>query len=352
MSYNVAINGFGRIGRLFLRNCLLDKNKKEIKVKAINDLAKTKTISHLFKYDSMYGTYPGKVKALENDEKEYDSLLIDDDYKEIKIFNEEKPENLPWDNLNIDLVLEATGKFRDREGAKAHLKAGAKRVLISAPAKDEDVTIVMGVNEEEFDPFSDFIISNSSCTTNAISPLLKVINEEFGVVSSYMTTIHSYTNDQRLLDLTHEDLRRARAAAESIIPTTTGAAKAVSKVLPLLKGKVEGFAIRVPTPTVSMIDLTCFVRKETDREEVNRILEERAEGFEGILDINYTPLVSSDYKGSEASCIVDGLLTDVSGENLIKVCGWYDNEWAYSKRLLDLTSYINKKTGKLMSTWK
>jgi len=327
----VGINGFGRIGRNVFK-ALLKKYSNEIEVVAINDLTSPSTLAHLLKYDSLYGKFEGSVEAKEN------SIVVNG--KEIRIYAERNPKDLPWKELGVDVALECTGLFRNREKAELHLEAGAKKVIISAPAKDEDITIVLGVNEEKYDSSKHNIISNASCTTNCLAPFAKVIDREFGIEKGLMTTIHSYTNDQKILDAPHKDLRRARAAAESMIPTTTGAAKAVALVLPQLKGKLNGMAVRVPTPTVSLTDLVCEVSKETTVEEVNAALKKAAEGeLKGILGFSEEPLVSMDYRGDERSSIVDGLSTIVSGK-LVKVVSWYDNEWGYSNRLADLTKYI------------
>ncbi|SHJ98950.1 glyceraldehyde-3-phosphate dehydrogenase (NAD+) [Hathewaya proteolytica DSM 3090] len=327
----VGINGFGRIGRHVFK--ALRKNYgKEIEVVAINDLTDPSTLAHLLKYDSLYGRFHGEVEADEQ------SIIIDS--KAIKIFAERDPKNIPWGELKVDIVIECTGLFTNAEKAKAHIEAGAKKVIISAPGKNEDITVVMGVNEEKYDNEKHHIISNASCTTNCLAPFAKILDREFGIVNGLMTTIHSYTNDQKILDAPHKDLRRARAAAESMIPTTTGAAKAVALVLPQLKGKLNGLAVRVPTPTVSLTDLVCEVTKETTAEEVNAAFKNASEGeLKGILGYSEEPLVSCDYRGDERSSIVDGLSTMVSGK-MVKVVAWYDNEWGYSNRLADLTKYV------------
>ncbi|ADU97218.1 type I glyceraldehyde-3-phosphate dehydrogenase [Thermovibrio ammonificans] len=330
MAVKVAINGFGRIGRSFYR---IAHSHPEIEVVAINDLTDAKTLAHLLKYDSVHGRFNAEVYA------EGDSIVIDG--KSIKVYADPNPEELPWGELGVDVVLEATGRFRDREGASKHLKAGAKRVVISAPAKEPDITIVMGVNNKEYDPEKHRIVSNASCTTNCLAPVAKVLLEKFGIVSGFLTTVHSYTMDQRLLDAPHKDLRRARAAALSMIPTTTGAAKAVGLVIPELKGKFNGIAIRVPTADVSLIDFVCEVEREVTVEEVNAALKEAAEGeLKGILGYSEEPLVSIDYLGDPHSSIVDGLSTDVINGKLVKVLAWYDNEWGYSNRLVDLIAYM------------
>lgn len=328
----VGINGFGRIGRNVFK-ALVDKYEKEIEIVAINDLTDPKTLAHLLKYDTLYGKFSGTVEATEN------SIIVNG--KEIRIFAERDPKNIPWGLQGADVVIESTGLFTDATKAKAHIEAGAKKVLISAPAKNEDITIVLGVNEDKYDAKNHNIISNASCTTNCLAPFAKVLDEKFGILQGLMTTIHSYTNDQKILDAPHKDLRRARAAGEAMIPTTTGAAKAVALVLPQLKGKLNGMAIRVPTPTVSMTDLVCELGKSVTVEEVNAALREAAEGeLKGILGFSDEPLISMDFRGDERSSIVDGLSTMVMGDNLVKVVAWYDNEWGYSNRLADLTKYV------------
>ncbi|MHC6179651.1 type I glyceraldehyde-3-phosphate dehydrogenase [Clostridium sp. JNZ X4-2] len=337
MSIKVAINGFGRIGRLVLR-IAQERLKGTVEIVAINARADNETLVHLFKYDSCYGKFRGSVKA------EEDSIIVND--SEIRVFRENDPEDLPWDKLDVDIVVESTGKFKDRESLYKHIKAGAKKVIITAPAKDEDITIVMGVNEEKFDVKRHNIISNASCTTNCLAPFAKVLDENFGIVNGFMTTIHSYTNDQRLLDKTHKDLRRARAAGESIIPTTTGAAKAVAKVLPNLRGKLDGSALRVPTATVSITNLVCELSRPVTVEEVNKTFKRASEGLlEGILGYSEEPLVSIDYRGDDRSSIIDGLSTMVSN-NMVKVVSWYDNEWAYSCRTVDLVNYVAEEMEK------
>ena len=329
----IAINGFGRIGRLAARQILGDETVKLI---AINDLADVKTNAHLFKFDSNYGVWPGSVEVAEG------KVTIDG--HEILCFAERDPAKLPWAEHQIDLVIECTGVFTSKEKAMLHVAAGAKKVVISAPATDEDITIVLGVNEGKYDPAIHHIISNASCTTNCLAPVAKVIHESFGIVKGTMTTVHSYTNDQNILDQAHKDLRRARAGALSIIPTTTGAARAVSLVLPELKGKLNGFALRVPTATVSIVDLVCEVEKETDAAAVNAALLEAANtSLKGILDVSDLELVSMDFKGSDFSSIVDAPLTMVMGKNMVKVVAWYDNEWGYAHRLVDLVRLIARK---------
>ena len=333
MSIKVAINGFGRIGRNAFK--IAQKNLNEgIEIVAINDLTDVETIAHLLKYDSCFGKFDGTVEVKDG------HLVVNG--KTINVTSERDPKNLPWKELGIDVVLECTGIFRKREQASLHLEAGAKKVIISAPAVDEDVTIVLGVNEGDYKPAEHNIISNASCTTNCLAPFAKVIDDNFGIVKGLMTTVHAYTNDQNILDLPHKDLRRARAAAESIIPTTTGAAKAVGSVLPNLKGKLNGFALRVPTPTVSVTDIVFEVSKNTTKEEVNAALKAASESaqMKGILGYSEEPLVSIDYRGDERSSIVDALSTMVMDGNMVKVVSWYDNEWGYSCRIVDLVNYI------------
>lgn len=325
----IGINGFGRIGRLVYR-CMLEKGGFD--VAAVNDLTNTEVLAHLLKYDSVHGTIPNRVEASD------DAIVVDG--TSIKVFAQKDPSQLPWKDLGVDLVIESTGKFTDRAGASLHLEAGAKKVIISAPAKQPDVTLLMGVNEGDYNKDEHNIISNASCTTNCLAPVVKVLHENFTVVKGYMTTIHAYTNDQVILDFPHKDMRRARAAAMSMIPTTTGAARAIGEVLPELKGKLDGGAIRVPTPDVSVVDLAAIVERETNADEVNAALQKAAEGeLKGILEYNELPLVSVDYLHSTFSSIVDGLSTKVNG-NLVKVLAWYDNEWGYSCRTVDLAQYI------------
>lgn len=334
MSLKVAINGFGRVGRQVLKAFL--QKYPQIEIVAINDITDAKTNAHLFKYDSSYGKYKGTVVADGND------IVIDG--KKIKVFAEKDPSKLPWKDLGIVMVVESTGVFTDATKAKAHIDAGAKRVLISAPAKNEDITIVMGVNEKNYDPGKHFIVSNASCTTNCLAPAAKVVHDNFRIIKGLMTTIHSYTNDQRILDLPHKDLRRARAAALSMIPTSTGAAKAVALVIPELKGKFDGFSIRVPTPTVSVVDFVCTIEKKTTTEELNNAFKKASEGeLKGILDYSDEPLVSVDYKENEHSSIIDADSTKVLDGDLVKVVSWYDNEWGYSVRVADLIHYMAKK---------
>jgi len=334
MSIKVAINGFGRIGRIFLRQSI---GYKDFEVVVINDLTDSKTLAHLLKYDSIHGIFEADVKATDGG--------ISVNGREIKILAITEPEKLPWKNLGIDVVLESTGRFTDRASASKHLEAGAKWVLISAPAKDPDVTVCMGVNEETLDPSKHRIISNASCTTNCLAPVAKVLHQEFGINRGLMTTIHSYTNDQRILDLPHKDLRRARAAAMSMIPTTTGAAKAVGLVLPELKGKLDGMSIRVPTPNVSVVDLVAELKKDTTTEEVNAALKKASEGkMKGILQYTEEPLVSIDFNGNDHSCILDASVTKVMEGRMVKVIAWYDNETGYSSRVRDLIVYLAKRS--------
>jgi len=333
MALRVAINGFGRIGRMVLRAASKDKN---IDFVAINDLTDAATLAHLFKYDSVHGIFPGKV------EHTADSLIING--KKIKIYAVKNPAELPWKKDKVDVVLESTGIFTSKEKAQMHIQAGAKRVVISAPATNEDLTVVMGVNENLYDPKKHFIISNASCTTNCLAPVAKVLNDAFGIEKGLVTTVHSYTNDQNILDLPHKDLRRARAAAVSMIPTSTGAAKAVSLVLPELKGKLDGMAIRVPTPNVSVVDLVVTLKKKTDAVKVNAALKKASKGpLKGILGFCEEPLVSIDFNGNPLSSIVDASCTKVIGENMVKVLSWYDNEAGFSNRVVDLFRLIASK---------
>src|SRR5437763_432436 len=333
MAVKVGINGFGRIGRNIMRAALGDKS---IDFVAVNDITSAHTLAHLLKYDSVLGNLHARVEAKD------DAITVDGD--EFKVLAVRDPAQLPWKDLGVDVVFESTGLFTNRDAAAKHLAAGAKRVIITAPAKGPDVTIVMGVNNELYDPAKHQIISNASCTTNCLAPMAKVLHEKFGIKKGWMTTIHSYTNDQQLLDLPHKDLRRARAAALSMIPTSTGAASAVGEVLPELKGKLDGFAMRVPTPNVSVVDLVAFVAKSTTVEEVNHALKIASEGpLKGILGYETAELVSSDYKGDPRSSIVDSPLTRVVNGNCVKVIAWYDNEWGYSCRVRDLIFYIARK---------
>lgn len=329
----VAINGFGRIGRNVLRIAL---DFPELEIVAVNDLTDADMLAHLLKYDSVHGVLDVKVEAVEGGIKVNNKL--------IKVFAERDPEKLPWKELGIDIVIESTGRFTNRDAAAQHLTAGAKKVIISAPAKNEDITIVMGVNEEKYDPAKHHVISNASCTTNCLAPFAKVLNDEFEIKRGLMTTIHSYTNDQQVLDLPHKDYRRARAAGVSIIPTTTGAAKAVALVLPELKGKLNGFAMRVPTPNVSVVDLVVELEKNVTVEDVNSALQKAAEGdLKGVLAYSDEPLVSVDYNHNPNSSTIDALSTMVVDDTMIKVVSWYDNEWGYSNRVVDLAVYIINK---------
>jgi glyceraldehyde 3-phosphate dehydrogenase len=335
MAIRVGINGFGRIGRQVLR-AAKQQQVADIDFVAVNDLTDTKTLAHLFKYDSVHRTYQGDVSAGQG------SITVDGD--EIKVFAEKDPAALPWKDLGVDIVLESTGRFTDASAAKKHLDGGAKKVIISAPAKGEDLTIVLGVNETKYDAAKHNIISNASCTTNCLVPMVKVIRDNFGFVRGSMVTIHSYTNDQNILDLPHKDLRRARAAAMSIIPTTTGAAKATSLVIPELKGKIDGIAFRVPTPDVSMTDLSVVVDKPVTVEQVNAAMKAAADGpMSGVLQYTEEELVSSDYIGNPASCILDAKSTNVVDGLLVKVSGWYDNEWGYASRCVDLLRYVGAR---------
>ncbi|ADK16940.1 MULTISPECIES: type I glyceraldehyde-3-phosphate dehydrogenase [Clostridium] len=328
----VGINGFGRIGRNVFK-ALVKRYANELQVVGINDLTDAKTLAHLLKYDSLYGRFDGTVEAKEN------SIVVNGN--EIKIFAERDPKNIDWNSLGAEIVIESTGLFTDATKANAHLGGSVKKVLISAPAKNEDATIVMGVNEETYDASKHNIISNASCTTNCLAPFAKILDREFKIVKGLMTTVHSYTGDQRLLDAPHRDMRRARAACESMIPTTTGAAKAVALVLPQLKGKLNGFSLRVPTPTVSCTDLVAELSRDVTVEEVNEAFKKAAESdMKGILGYSDEPLVSVDYRGDERSSIVDGLSTMAIGGNMVKVVAWYDNEFGYSNRLADLTKYV------------
>ena len=335
MAVKIAINGFGRIGRNAFK-VIMDKYTDQLDVVAINDLTDAKMLAHLLKYDSCFGKFNGTVDA------KGDTLVVNG--KAIKIIAERDPAALPWKAMGVEIVLESTGLFTSRDKAGKHIEAGAKKVLISAPAKEEDITIVLGVNEGLYDPANHHILSNASCTTNCLAPFAKVLDEKFGIVKGLMTTVHSYTNDQNILDLPHKDYRRARAAAESIIPTTTGAAKAVALVLPQLKGKLNGFAMRVPTPTVSVVDLVAELKKEATAEEINAAMKEAADGpMKGYLGYEEEPLVSIDYRMDPRSSIVDALSTMVIGGNMAKVVSWYDNEWGYSNRFADLAVFVAKK---------
>ncbi len=330
----VAINGFGRTGRQAFKAAT--EKHKEIEFVAINDLTDAQTLAHLVKYDSTYGIWETDVKAKD------DQIIVNG--KKIKVYAEKDPTNLPWKDLQIDVVIESTGFFTDREGAKKHLVAGAKKVIISAPARNPDITLVKGVNQDKYIPKKHHIISNASCTTNCLAPVVKVLNDEFKIVKGFMTTVHSFTMDQRLQDNAHKDLRRARSAVTNIIPTTTGAAKAIFEVIPELKGKLDGVAFRIPTSTVSVVDLVCEVEKNVTTSEVNKAFEKMSENdMKDILQVSNRPLVSSDYKGNSASAIVDTPSTNVICNNLVKVIAWYDNEWGYSSRLGDLAVYLAKR---------
>ncbi len=335
MAVRVGINGFGRIGRNVVR-AASHMGVKELEFVAVNDLTDTKTLAHLLKYDSVHGRFPGTVEAAA------DGVHVNG--KTIKVLSEKDPAKLPWKDLGVELVLESTGRFTDREQAATHLAAGAKRVVISAPAKKEDITIVYGVNHEKYDPAKHQIISNASCTTNCLVPVVRVVLDNFGFVSGFMTTVHSYTNDQQILDLPHKDLRRARAAAVSIIPTTTGAAKATALVIPEVKGKIDGVALRVPTPDVSVVALTCVVEKSTTAEAVNDAFRKAANGaLKGVLMVSDEPLVSVDYIGSLQSSTIDALSTNVVNGTLVNITSWYDNEMGYSARCVDVLRYIGAR---------
>ncbi|QGQ93772.1 type I glyceraldehyde-3-phosphate dehydrogenase [Paenibacillus psychroresistens] len=329
----VGINGFGRIGRNVFRAAL---NNPEVEIVAVNDLTDVKTLAHLLKYDTTHGVLDATVEVGDG------SIIVNG--RAVKVFAERDPGNLPWSSVGAEIVIESTGIFTSKEKASLHLKGGAKKVIISAPATDEDITIVLGVNEDKYDASQHTIISNASCTTNCLAPFAKVLNDKFGIVKGMMTTIHSYTNDQSVLDVPHKDLRRARAAAENIIPSSTGAAKAVSLVLPELKGLLNGMAMRVPTPNVSVTDLVAELRVNVTVDQINAAFKEASEGaLKGILNYSEEPLVSSDYNGDPASSTIDALSTMVVGDNMVKVISWYDNEWGYSNRVVDLVSYIANK---------
>ncbi|EGL82128.1 glyceraldehyde-3-phosphate dehydrogenase, type I [Caldalkalibacillus thermarum TA2.A1] len=335
MTTTIGINGFGRIGRMVFRKAITDP---ELDVVAINATYPAETLAHLIKYDSVHGYFNVDIEIEEQ------ALIVNG--RRVRLLATRDPLELPWGDLGVDVVIEATGKFRDREGVEKHFASGAKKVVLTAPGKEEDVTIVMGVNEHVYDPERHHFISNASCTTNCLAPIAKVIDQHFGIEQGLMTTVHSFTNDQRNLDNPHKDLRRARACAQSIIPTTTGAAKAVGKVLPNLAGKLNGLALRVPTPNVSIVDLVVDVRESVTVEHVNRVLKEASEGeLRGIIQYTEEPLVSIDYVGNEHSAIVDGLSTMVMGEKQLKVLAWYDNEWGYSCRVVDLVKYIGRTMG-------
>ncbi len=334
MTTRIGINGFGRIGRQSMK-ALMERYPREIEVVAVNDLTDTKTNAHLLKYDSTYGRFPGEVEATA------DALVVNG--HSIKVISQRDPAMIPWGDMGVELVIESTGLFTDADKAAAHIKGGAKKVIISAPAKGEDLTIVLGVNDAMYDPARHHIISNASCTTNCLAPAAKVINDAFGIEKGLMNTIHSYTNDQRILDQVHKDLRRARTAGANIIPTSTGAARALALVIPELKGRFDGMSLRVPTVTVSVVDFVATLRKETTKEEVNQAFKDAAAGaLKGILDFTGEPLVSTDFRGDSHSSIIDGLSTMAIG-NMIKVIAWYDNEWGYSSRVADLTHFIAQK---------
>ena len=335
MTLRVGINGFGRIGRLVLR-AAKQAGRTDLDFVAVNDLTDNKTLAHLLKYDSVHRAYPGTVEASDS------GLMVDGD--EMKVFSERDPSKLPWKEMGVDVVVESTGVFRDRDGAAKHLEAGAKKVIISAPGKKEDITIVLGVNQDKYDPDNHHVISNASCTTNCLAPVVKTLLDSFGIRKGLMTTIHAYTNGQVMLDMPHKDLRRGRAGALSIIPTTTGAARATALVIPEVEGKIDGMAIRVPTPDVSLVDLTVEAEQETSVEAVNDALRSAAAGpMNGILHVSEEPLVSIDYTGHRASSIVDALSTAVMGGNMVKVLAWYDNEWGYSERVVDLVKYVGDR---------
>jgi glyceraldehyde 3-phosphate dehydrogenase len=335
MAIRIAINGFGRIGRNVLR-CAKQAGNTDLDFVAVNDLTDSNTLAHLLKYDSVHGAYDGTVEVVDG------GLRVDGD--DLKVFAERDPAKLPWADLGVDIVVESTGIFTQRDKAALHLDAGAKKVIISAPGKQEDITVVLGVNHEDYDPASHHVISNASCTTNCLAPVVKVLMESFGFRHGFMTTIHAYTNDQNILDLPHKDLRRARAAGMSMIPTTTGAARATGLVIPEVKGKIDGMAVRVPTPDVSLVDLVAEVERDTSVDEVNAAFREAAEGpLAGILGASDEPLVSIDYTGNPNSSIVDLLSTNVVDGRMVKVLSWYDNEWGYSRRVVDLAGFIGER---------
>jgi glyceraldehyde 3-phosphate dehydrogenase len=336
MATRVGINGFGRIGRQVTK-AIFERHDDTLDIVAINDLADAESNAHLLRYDSNYGKFPGTVEVGDG------TLTVNG--QQMRVFAEKDPAKIPWGDAGVDLVIESTGFFTDADKARAHLQGGAKKVIITAPAKGEDITIVLGVNQEKYDPARHTIISNASCTTNCLAPVAKVLNDSFGINKALMTTVHSYTNDQKILDVIHKDLRRARAAAINIIPTTTGAAKAVALVIPELKGKFHGYALRVPTPTVSIVDLTAELGRNTSAEEINQALKAAADGpMKGILAYTDEELVSRDFKGSPASSTVDSLLTMVLGDNMAKVVAWYDNEWGYSCRVADLADLVARRS--------
>ena len=335
MAIRAAINGFGRIGRNVLRSAK-QSGRTDVDFVAVNDLTDAGTLAHLLRYDSVHRRYPGSVEVSD------DGLVVDGD--EIRVLSERDPAALPWDDLEVDVVIESTGIFRDRAGASKHLEAGARKVIISAPAKGEDITIVLGVNEDGYDPETHHIVSNASCTTNCLAPVVKVLAGTFGFRHGLMTTIHAYTNDQKILDLPHKDLRRARAAAMSMIPTTTGAAKATGLVLPEVEGRIDGMAIRVPTPDVSLVDVVAELEEDVTRDDLLSAFQEAADGpMEGILGVSHEPLVSVDYTGDSRSSVVDALSTAVMDGRMVKVLAWYDNEWGYSCRVVDLVGYVGER---------
>ena len=335
MITRIGINGFGRIGRQVTRS-ILERHSDELEIVAVNDLTDTETNAHLFKYDTNYGRYPGTVEAADG------HVVVDG--RPIKVFSERDPAKIPWGDLGVQLVIESTGFFTNAQQAAGHLEGGAKKVIISAPAKGDDLTIVMGVNEDKYDPSQHTVVSNASCTTNCVAPLVKVLNDTFGISHALMTTVHAYTNDQKILDQVHSDIRRARAAAANIIPTTTGAAKAVGVVMPEVQGKIHGMAFRVPVPTVSLIDLVANVERSVTREDVNEAFQQASqETLSGVLEYCEEELVSSDFKGNPASAIFDAPSTMVMGDSMVKVLGWYDNEWGYSCRVGDLAAFMASK---------
>ena len=335
MTTRIGINGFGRIGRQVTRS-ILERHSDELEIVAVNDLTDTETNAHLFKYDTNYGRYPGTVEAADG------HVVVDG--RPIKVFSERDPAKIPWGDLGVQLVIESTGFFTNAQQAAGHLEGGAKKVIISAPAKGDDLTVVMGVNEDKYDPAQHTVVSNASCTTNCVAPLVKVLNDTFGISHALMTTVHAYTNDQKILDQVHSDIRRARAAAANIIPTTTGAAKAVGVVMPEMQGKIHGMAFRVPVPTVSLIDLVANVERSVTRDDVNQAFQQASqETLSGVLEYCEEELVSSDFKGNPASAIFDAPSTMVMGDSMVKVLGWYDNEWGYSCRVGDLAAFMASK---------
>ena len=335
MTTRIGINGFGRIGRQVTRS-ILERHSDELEIVAVNDLTDTETNAHLFKYDTNYGRYPGTVEASDG------HVVVDG--RPIKVFSERDPAKIPWGDLGVQLVIESTGFFTNAQQAAGHLEGGAKKVIISAPAKGDDLTVVMGVNEHKYDPAQHTVVSNASCTTNCVAPLVKVLNDTFGISHALMTTVHAYTNDQKILDQVHSDIRRARAAAANIIPTTTGAAKAVGVVMPEMQGKIHGMAFRVPVPTVSLIDLVANVERSVTRDDVNQAFQQASqETLSGVLEYCEEELVSSDFKGNPASAIFDAPSTMVMGDSMVKVLGWYDNEWGYSCRVGDLAAFMAAK---------